>query len=149
MKTGSVFLGAAAGTAAMTLFSYFLSGKKDKEFKEPKLLGKMVNRAFPSIDETPSQIAGWMMHGSMGLIFAFAYKELLEKIRFSRDLPDDIFVGVVNGVAGVIIWKLVFSLHPDPPKIDFSRFYQHLILAHIIFSTSALSTMDNNIQVSQ
>ncbi len=146
MNKGKVFAGAIAGTAAMTLFSYFLSGKKDKEFKEPKLLGKMVNRAFPSIDETPSQIAGWMMHGSMGLIFAFAYKELFEKIRFRRDLPDDIFIGVVNGLAGVIIWKLFFSIHPDPPKIHFSRFYQHLILAHIIFSTTTLSAMDQNRQ---
>ena len=147
MKTGNVLLGAAAGTAAMTLFSYFLSSKKDKEFREPKLLGKMVNRAFPSMDETQAEIAGWMMHGSMGVIFAFAYKKLLEEVSFRRDLPDDIFIGVVNGIAGVVIWKLVFSLHPDPPKIHFSRFYQHLILAHIIFSTSTLSAMDDNEQV--
>ncbi len=140
----SILLGAVAGTAAMTLFSYFLSGKKDKEFKEPKLLGKIVNRAFPSIDETPSQIAGWMMHGSMGVVFALVYKELLEKIRFRRDLPDDIFIGVVNGVAGIIIWKLIFSVHPDPPKINSSKFYQHLILAHIIFSTTTLSAMEEH-----
>ena len=146
MKTGNVLLGAVAGTAAMTLFSYFLSGKKDKDFKEPKLLGKMVKRALPSIGETPSEIAGWMMHGSMGLIFAFTYKKLLEDLQIRRDLPDDIFVGAVNGVLGVLIWKLVFSLHPDPPKIDFKRFYQHLILAHIIYSTTTLSAMDGNTQ---
>jgi len=146
MKTGNVLLGAVAGTAAMTLFSYFLSGKKDKDFKEPKLLGKMVKRAVPSIGERPSEIAGWMMHGSMGLIFAFTYKKLLEDLQIRRDLPDHIFIGAVNGVLGVLIWKLVFSLHPDPPKIDFKRFYQHLILAHIIYSTTTLSAMDGNTQ---
>ena len=143
MKTGSVLFGAVVGTAAMTLFSYFLSGKKDKEFKEPKLLGKMVNRAFPSLGKTPSEIAGWMMHGSMGVIFAFTYRELIEKIQFRGDLSDDIFIGAVNGVAGIVIWKTVFSLHPDPPKIHFTSFYQHLILAHIIFSTTALSAMED------
>ena len=146
MKTKSILLGAAAGTAAMTVFSYFLSGKKDKEFKEPKLLGKMVNRAFPSMEEAPAQIAGWMMHGSMGLIFASVYQWLLENINFRRDVPDDIFIGFVNGIAGVVIWKLVFSVHPDPPKIHFKRFYQHLVLAHIIFSVTALSAMDENPQ---
>jgi len=144
MKTTNVLLGAVAGTVAMTLFSYFLSDKKDREFKEPELLAKMVSRAFPSVNQMPAQIAGWMMHGSMGLMFAYVYKELLKNLRFSRDLPDDIFIGAVNGVAGILIWKLVFSVHPDPPKIQFSKFYQHLILAHIIYSTTTLSAMDGN-----
>ena len=139
-----VIAGALAGTAAMTIFSYFLSGKKDKNFKEPKLLGEMVNRAFPQIEKTPAKVAGWMMHASMGFIFTNAYVSLLRKIKFRTDLPDDVFVGVVNGVLGIVIWKLTFSVHPDPPKIHFNRFYQHLILAHIIFSTAALSALDEN-----
>lgn len=142
MKTGNVLLAAAAGTAAMTGFSYFLSAKKDKEFKEPKLLGKMVNRAFPSIGKTSAELTGWMLHASMGLMFTIVYQQLIKELHFRRNLPNDIFIGVVNGVAGIIIWKLTFSLHPDPPKIHFSRFYGHLILAHIIFSTTALSAMD-------
>lgn len=47
MKKSNVVAGAIAGTAAMTLFSYFLSGKKDKDFREPALLGKMINRVLP------------------------------------------------------------------------------------------------------
>ena len=49
MKTGNVLLAAAAGTAAMTLFSYLVSRKKNKDFREPRLLGKMVYRAVPGI----------------------------------------------------------------------------------------------------
>jgi hypothetical protein len=147
MKKSNVVAGAIAGTAAMTLFSYFLSGKKDKDFREPALLGKMVKRVLPPSEKTVSEIAGWMMHGSMGLFFAWTYQRLPEIRKMYPDLPDDIFVGVVNGVIGVVLWKLVFSLHPDPPKIDFKRFYQHLILAHIIFSTTTLSVMDDEIHV--
>ncbi|MGN6247525.1 MAG: hypothetical protein ACTHNG_04175 [Ginsengibacter sp.] len=147
MKKSNVVAGAIAGTAAMTLFSYFLSGKKDKDFREPALLGKMAKRVLPPSEKTVSEIAGWMMHGSMGLFFAWTYQRLPEIRKMYPDLPDDIFVGVVNGVIGVVLWKLVFSLHPDPPKIDFKRFYQHLILAHIIFSTTTLSVMDDEIHV--
>jgi hypothetical protein len=44
------------------------------------------------------------MHGTMGLVFAsvyFAsvYKELLETLQFRSDLPDNIVVGVANGLA--------------------------------------------------
>lgn len=144
MKTVNVLLSAAIGTAAMTLFSYFLSGKKDKEFKEPELLSKMVNRAFPSVSKTPAAVSGWLMHANMGFVFAFIYKEVMKKIQYRRDLSNDVFIGVANGIAGVILWKLVFSLHPNPPRIHFSRFYQHLILAHLIFSATTLSVMDEN-----
>jgi hypothetical protein len=88
-----------------------------------------------------------MMHGSMGLFFAWTYQRLPEIRKMYPDLPDEIFVGVANGIVGIILWKLVFSLHPNPPQIDFKRFYQHLILAHIIFSTTTLSVMDEEIPV--
>jgi hypothetical protein len=45
-----------------------------------------------------------------------------------------------------MIRKLAFLLHPDPPKLHFSNFYRRLILAHIIFSTTALSAMDEEEQ---
>ncbi|MGN6601494.1 MAG: hypothetical protein ACTHK8_03535 [Ginsengibacter sp.] len=147
MKKSNVVAGAIAGTAAMTLFSYFLSGKKDKDFREPALLGKMVKRVLPPSVKTVSEIAGWMMHGSMGLFFASMYQRLPEIRKMYPDLPDDIFVGVANGSVGIMLWKLVFSLHPNPPQIDFKRFYQHLILAHIIFSATTLSVMDDEIHV--
>ena len=68
---------------------------------------------------------------------------MLKKLQSPPDLPNDIFIGTVNGVAGVIAWKLAFSLHPDPPKIHYRQFYQHLILAHIIFTVTALSVMSS------
>jgi len=147
MRKRNVIAGAISGTAAMTLFSYFLSSKKDKDFREPALLGKMVKRILPGSEETVSEIAGWMMHGSMGLFFAWTYQRLPEIRKMYPDLPDEVFVGVANGIVGIILWKLVFSLHPNPPQIDFKRFYQHLILAHIIFSTTTLSVMDEEIPV--
>jgi len=142
MKNKNLVVAAVAGTAAMTLFSYFLSGKKDKDFREPALLGKLVKRILPSSEKKISEVSGWMMHASVGFLFAWLYRRLPEIRKMNPDLPDDVFVGVANGVLGAIMWKLVFSLHPNPPEIDFKRFYKHLILAHMIFSTTTLSVMD-------
>lgn len=143
MKTKDLLIGAAAGTAAMTVFSYFLSGKKSKDFREPALLAKMIRRAFPETEKTFSEAAGWMLHSGFGLFFAFLSNKMIKKMQ-SEDLANNIVAGTVNGIAGVIAWKATFSLHPDPPKIHFHQFYQHLILAHIIFTITALSVMDRD-----
>lgn len=144
METKNILTAAVSGTAAMTVFSYFLSGKKSKDFREPALLAKMINRAFPETGKAFSKTAGWMMHFSMGILFAYLSKRMIRKLRSTDDLSNDVFIGVVNGIAGVIAWKLAFSLHPNPPKIHFNKFYQHLVLAHIIYTLTALSVMEDN-----
>jgi hypothetical protein len=143
MKAKDILAAAAAGTAAMTIFSYFLSGKKSKDFREPALLAKMITRGFPETEKEFSKTAGWILHAGMGILFAYLSKKMLKKLQSPPDLPNDIFIGTVNGVAGVIAWKLAFSLHPDPPKIHYHQFYQHLILAHIIFTVTVLSVMSS------
>jgi hypothetical protein len=141
MKNGNIFLAAAAGTAAMTLFSYFVSREKNKEFREPRLLGKMVYRLIPAIKKQDAEVAGWVLHYGTGLLFSKGYKVLLDHTKLESNAPEGILLGVAAGVLAVIIWKSTFSLHPDPPEIDFKDFYKHLMLAHIVFTTGALLTL--------
>jgi len=143
MDAKNILTGAIAGTAAMTAFSYFLSDKESKDFREPALLAKMIRRAFPETKKPFSKTAGWMMHVSMGILFAYLSKRMIRKLHLPHDLSNDVFIGVTNGIAGAIAWKLAFSLHPNPPKIHFSKFYQHLVLAHIIYTLTALSVMED------
>jgi hypothetical protein len=117
MKVGNVLLAATVGTTGMTLFSYLVSRKKNKDFREPRLLGKMVYRAIPDIKKKDSKVAGWILHCSTGLAFTTVYEILLEKTKLKSNVPDGIVLGLVNGVVAVGIWKAVFSLHPDPPQI--------------------------------
>ena len=144
MDAKNILTGAIAGTAAMTAFSYFLSDKESKDFREPALLAKMISRAFPETDKAFSKTAGWMLHACTGILFAYLSKRMIRKLQSQHNLSNDVFIGVANGIAGVIAWKLAFSLHPNPPKIHFSKFYQHLVLAHIIYTLTALSVMENN-----
>lgn len=141
MKIENVLLSALAGTAAMTLFSYTVSTKKNKNFKEPELLGKMVDRVVPEVGKPASQVAGWMLHCSTGLFFAFVYDLLLKNTKVKSNIPNGILIGGANGVAAIFIWKATFSLHPNPPQIDFKDFYKHLILAHLVYGTITWSML--------
>ena len=138
MKTANVLLAAAVGTISMTLFSYLVSRKKNKDFKEPKLLGKMVYRGVPEIKKPTSKVAGWCLHCGTGLAFTIVYKILLDHTKLKSNLPEAVLLGVVNGVLADGIWKTVFALHPDPPEINFKKFFGHLILAHVFFATPDL-----------
>jgi hypothetical protein len=142
MKTGNTLLAAFLGTSAMTLFSYLVSRKKNKDFREPRLLGKMVYRAVPEIKKPESKVAGWILHCTTGLVFTIIYAELLKNKKLKSNVPDGIILGLINGVVAVGIWKATFSLHPDPPQIHFKDFYKHLILAHVVFSTTDLCTLN-------
>ncbi|MGN6194794.1 MAG: hypothetical protein ACTHOB_07635 [Ginsengibacter sp.] len=144
MKVGNVLLAATVGTTAMTLFSYVVSRKKNKDFREPRLLGKMVYRAIPEIKKEDAKFTGWILHCSTGLAFTIVYKMLLEKTKLKSNVPDGIVLGFVNGVVAVAIWKAVFSLHSDPPQIQFKDFYGHLILAHVVFATSDLCVLEKH-----
>ena len=144
MEAKNILAGAIAGTAAMTAFSYFLSDKKSKDFREPALLAEMISRAFPETEKAFSKTAGWMMHACTGILFAYVSKRMIRKLQSTQDLSNEVFVGVANGITGVIAWKLAFSLHPNPPKIQFNKFYQHLVLTHVIYTLTALSVMEGN-----
>jgi len=144
MKTGNVLLAAAAGTAAMTLFSYLVSRKKNKDFREPRLLGKMVYRAVPGIKKPQAKVIGWILHGTTGLTFSVMYHYLLKDTKLKSNVPDAVVLGLTNGIVAVGIWKATFSLHPDPPKIHFNDFYKHLVLAHVVFATTTLCILDDD-----
>ncbi len=144
MKTGNVLLAAAAGTAAMTLFSYLISRKKNKDFREPRLLGKMVYRAVPEIKKPEAKVAGWILHCATGVTFTIIYKLLLKDTELKSNIPEGVVLGLINGVVAAGIWKATFSLHPDPPEIHFNDFYKHLVLAHIVFATTSLLILDDD-----
>jgi hypothetical protein len=146
MKTGNILLATLAGTASMTLFSYLISNKKNKDFKEPQLLGKMVYRAVPEIKKDESKVAGWILHVGAGLFFVLAYKLLLDNTKLKSNVPEGVLLGFANGAVAVAIWKATFSLHPDPPEIHFKDFYGHLVITHVFFCVPALLILNKNKQ---
>lgn len=122
------------GTTAMTAFSYLVSKKKKRNFKEPKVLAQMFERLPGGPDDDDgATAAGFGAHYLAGLLFAVPYVYLWEKEILQPDLPTGAALGAASGLAGIAGWELMFKLHPSPPPKNKKRYFGHLMLAHIVF----------------
>jgi hypothetical protein len=134
-------LSAIAATSAMTWFSYFISKKKNENFKEPKLLGDLVQRSLGT-KSSGSQSLGWALHYLIGTGFTAIYKILLRYRSKKPSLKNGFQYGALAGGIGVLAWKVLFKNHNNPPKTNRKEFYTQLIFAHLIFGLT-LSAFKN------
>src|SRR6187551_577236 len=109
------------GTTAMTAFSYILSEKKNKNFREPRLLAGMIDNLTP-LNRHEAIKLGWLVHYSVGVFFALIYKPILEKAHIEPTVKNGAIIGGITGLFGAAIWNLTFHLHPNPPSINYRRF---------------------------
>lgn len=126
------------GTTFMTLFSYLVSEAKDRNFKEPELLGTLLRRILPTMSKSNSQLSGWALHYVVGILFAMFYVWLWNGKMLKASGKSGIGLGAVSGVIGALVWHLTFRLHPSPPKTSYRKYYGHLVVTHIVFGLFAL-----------
>ena len=112
----AVLLAGLVGTSLMTAFSYALSQKKKRNFKEPELLGLLLQKWRPSLKKEAANIAGWELHYAMGEGWAIFYLLLLKILNKKPAFYTAFLFGCFGGVVAVLIWKASFKLNPDPPK---------------------------------
>jgi hypothetical protein len=134
-----ILTAALLGTSAMTAASYAISRKKNKQFREPDLLAKLLKRLIPDLEKRNAQLSGWMIHYGVGLLFSAIYDKVWTKTKMDPTLKNGLLLGGLSGAAGAIVWKTTFALHPDPPANDREKFYGHLIIAHLIFGAGAVA----------
>ncbi len=118
-----------AGTTAMTLLSYYISDKKNRNYSEPELLAAMVRKRAPGLSKKAALTAGWGMHYAIGIGMMAAFRGISKKGGLARPL----IYGVAGGLLGIAAWKAMFKKHPNPPSADRSGFYKQLLPAHIVF----------------
>ena len=70
MKAAHILIAGIAGTSAFTLFSYIVSLKQKKNFREPELLGDMVDTTVPEISTGTARSTGWLIHYLTGAGFS-------------------------------------------------------------------------------
>lgn len=133
MESGTVLLPSVAGTSAMTLFSYLVSESKNRNFREPEVLGQLIQRMPKGFLKEHAQFAGWFIHYAIGVIFMVFYNELWKQKRIQPSLTSGAVLGGVSGLAGIIGWKGMFEVHPNPPTKNLKSFFGHLMLAHVVF----------------
>jgi|SRR5690625_3848771 len=131
-----IVAGAFAGTSLMTAYSYYRSHRLNRQFKEPKLLNTFLNRSELTAGKQVPPVSGWLLHYAVGLQFIVLYHIIWELTAINPSVLSGSLMGLANGFAGIAGWALLFRLHNNPPSVDLSKYYLHLIIAHIIFGAS-------------
>lgn len=134
MITKTVIIPAISGTTLMSIFSYVVSHAKGENFKEPKVLAQIVKRALHIHKNKLPKMSGWAMHYAMGVVMTMVFQHRWKETNTIPATKQGLVAGVIGGLTGIMIWKILFRAHPNPPHIPFMRFAGHLLLAHIIFA---------------
>jgi hypothetical protein len=140
MKLNKIIPVGITATTFMTLYSYILSEMKEEHFKEPEILGKLLQNLMPAIRKEFAKAAGWEIHYLVGLLFAAIYIYLWQVKKIKPTLQNGLLFGGVSGLIAVTVWKAVLKLHPDPPHLKYKRYYLQLIPAHIVFGIAAVAS---------
>lgn len=140
MKTNKIIVSGLAATSLMTFFSYIVSTYKQKNFKEPELLAVLEENALPAEAKSLALAAGWSTHFSIGIAWAGVYKYLWQNAGVKPSFESGLVLGGLSGLTGVLIWRTAFRIHPDPPRIEYNRFFGHLILAHLVYGVTVTMT---------
>jgi len=140
METGKVLTSAMGGTAAMSLFSYVVSNLENKNFREPEILAHLIKRLSEKISKEEAEAAGWAAHYAAGILFVAVYNELWKREKIKPSVASGAILGAVSGLAGIMIWSAVFKLHPNPPAKNLKPYFEHLMMAHVVFGISCALT---------
>lgn len=136
MNTKQIFGATILGTSAMTAFSYLVSAYKNKNFKEPELLGE-VYQDLTQQNKEVSQLAGWGTHLGVGMTFTGMFAEIWEQTPLKPSIASGALLGAAAGVAGILGWMQLFQLEGESPTENKSEYYAQLMIAHIIFGMGA------------
>jgi len=147
MNVNPTLSASVKGTTAMTLFSYTVSALKQKNFKEPDLLGSFVDRTFPNLNIKESKAAGWILHYSVGYAFSVVYMQALKHSNIKPTILNGFIAGAISSVPALLFWYSIFKLHPNPPKKHFKDYLGHLVLAHFVFGAFTFLGYKNSKQV--
>ena len=125
----------------MTAFSYWKAKKKNEQFEEPKMLGKLMHNAAPGkIPLKTSIFAGWILHYGVGLAFNSLYHQWWKTKTTAPKAMQGLLLGVPSGAIGIIAWHTAIKLHSNPPETQLKDYYKQLFVAHLIFGlTSAIA----------
>lgn len=139
-NTKEVWIPGMTGTTLMTLFSYAASHSEDENFKEPVLLAGLIENLGLTKHKQVAAASGWAMHYVVGLVLAGAFQKGRCSLGVRPSLGNGAVFGLLAGIGGACIWKLVFSLHPNPPRTSFGKYYKQLLLAHVVFGLGVALT---------
>jgi hypothetical protein len=89
------------------------------------------------MQKSDAAIDGWALHYLAGFGFCYVYDRLWKAGKLKPNLLSGMGLGAASGVVGILVWKAVFNLHPNPPAKNLKKYFGHLMVAHVIFGAFA------------
>ncbi|OAQ39746.1 hypothetical protein A5893_09195 [Pedobacter psychrophilus] len=123
---------AILATLAMTIFSILMTNVYKKEFREPNLIGKIVEHHIKDSPKWLSITSGYIIHFVVGFIFTSI--QLYLYLLIAPVWYNAILLGIINGIVGCIIWYFTIMIYSDVLFVKVGSFLYQLMFAHIIFS---------------
>lgn len=130
------------GTIAMTSIMYLYANLTQEDTRVVHLLGAMItgNEYLPAQRKPKVLFAGIISHISVGILFCFAYFLLWNWGVFAITWVDSVTVGALSGIIAIIVWRLYFMVHQNPPKISLKHYFIALFISHIVFGVVTVNT---------
>ena len=137
-----IVIAGIVGTTFMTLYSYIKSKREHQQYVEPVMINKLIDNSenLPEIKDEYHNPYGYILHYATGTGFMAAYYLLWEKALARPTFAKTLSLGVLSGITGIAVWKLLFVQHERPPHNYRYGYYRQLFIAHIIFTLFAIPT---------
>lgn len=138
MSLGGFVIMWILAVVGMTLFSAAWTVVSGNEFREPKRLSILMQRARGKSSGNNSNVWGWIIHFLLGIPFLGFYEVLWKLTAAPRTVVWSVVFGCALGVLGVLGWMLLFKIVGVSTQFKYRQFYVHIFFAHIVFSVTAL-----------
>lgn len=133
------------GTAVMTAFIYLLSYITHKRLKVVKILGTMLTfQTTPdrqTSEHSSAIVAGVTGHYLVGIVFSLIYYWLWTTGIGNPDIITCTVYGFISGVVGIIVWRIFFAIHPNPPAVPLKDYIVSILIGHIFFGAGVWLTI--------
>lgn len=139
MEILKIILATIVATAVMTSFSYYVSERFNKLFKEPILLNIILSALGAEMLPERKNAWGWAIHFMIGLLFVVAYHLIWHFTDIDPTWFTGLIFGIISGLIGIFSWFFLFKLPASPPKINYNQYYLQLLIAHILFALSVIT----------
>jgi hypothetical protein len=125
---------AFVGIAAMTMFSYLMSGTFRKLFTEPVLINYVIRISNLEFEPKYTSAVGWILHYLVGLLFVVVYHWLWANKVIDDSWQSGLLLGAASGIVGILGWMVIFTLPLKSPRVAFASYYVQLFFAHLFFA---------------
>lgn len=133
MNLLKIFIAAFSATNVMTTFSYLLSARYKKLFKEPVMMNFILEGFGLHLKGRWHKVGGWIAHYIIGLFMVFIYESLWRYSVIKFGFVSGILFGIASGIIGIACWHGIYSssVHDNVSR---RSYYIQLFFGHILFA---------------